>query len=117
MLAELDDMSPAQPCLEHAQKLKAAGNNSVEVKVYKGAHHAWEALGPRPFFNARLENYAKCRVMQGDDGKMTSIPPGSWHAWAQRSCLTRGGHCCGGTLEIKRQATDDIIAFLKRNGF
>lgn len=94
----------------------------MEVKVYKGAHHAWEALGPRPFFNARLENYSKCRVMQGDDGKMTSvldgkvIPPASWHAWAQRSCLTRGGHCRGGTLEIKQQATDDINAFLKRNG-
>lgn len=94
----------------------------MEVKVYKGAHHAWEALGPRPFFNARLENYSKCRVMQGDDGKMTSvldgkvIPPASWHAWAQRSCLTRGGHCRGGTLEIKQQATVDINAFLKRNG-
>ena len=122
MLAELDDITPAKPCLERAQKLKAAGNNGV-VKVYKGAHHAWEALGPRPFFNARLENYAKCRVIQGGDGKMTAgldrtvIPAGSWHDWAQRSCLTRGGHCCGGTREIKRQATDDIIAFLKRNGF
>jgi hypothetical protein len=31
--------------------------------------------------------------------------------------VTRGGHCCGGTPELKRQATDDMIAFLKRNGF
>jgi dienelactone hydrolase len=123
LLAELDDIWPAKPCLERAQKLKAAGNDGVEVKVYQGAHHAWEALGPRPFFNSRLENYANCKVMQADDGTMTSvldgkvIPRGRWHDWAQRSCLTRGGHCCGGTLEIKRQATDDIIAFLKRNGF
>jgi hypothetical protein len=49
------------------------------------------------------------------DGEL--IPPGRRHAWAQRSCRSRGGHCCGGTLQIKRQATDDIIAFLKRNGF
>ena len=123
MLAELDDISPPKPCLQRAQKLKAAGNNGVEVKVYKGAHHAWEALGPRPIFNARLENYSKCTVMLADDGRMISVADGSqiprsgWHDWAQRACLTRGGHCCGGTSEIKRQATDDMLAFLKRNGF
>jgi dienelactone hydrolase len=123
MLAELDDIAPARPCLERAHKLKAAGNNGVEVKVYKGAHHAWEALGPRPIFNARLENYAKCRVLQSDDGRMTSAADGStiprtgWHNWARRSCVTRGGHCCGGTPEVKRQATNDMLAFLKRNGF
>jgi hypothetical protein len=33
MLAELDDVSPAKPCLQRAQKLKASGNNGVEVKA------------------------------------------------------------------------------------
>jgi dienelactone hydrolase len=123
MLAELDDITPSKPCVQRAQELKAAGNNGIEVKVYKGAHHAWEALGPRPIFNARLENYSKCRVVQGDDASMISVSNGraisraDWHDWAQRSCVTRGGHCCGGTAELKRQATDDMIAFLKRYGF
>jgi len=123
MLAELDDIAPAKPCLQRAQMLKAAGNSGIEVKVYKGAHHAWEALGPQPVYNAGMENYAKCRVMLADDGRMISLSDGrviartDWHDWARRSCLTRGGHCCGGTLETKRRATDDLITFLKRHGF
>jgi dienelactone hydrolase len=123
MLAELDDVTPAKPCVERAKSLRVAGNSGIEVKIYKGAHHAWEVLGPRPIFTPRMENYSKCRVIQGDDARMTSVadgkevPRAGWHEWARRSCLTLGGHCCGGTPELKRQATDDIIAFLKRNGF
>jgi dienelactone hydrolase len=123
MLAERDDVTPAKPCVERAQKLQAAGNAKIEVKVYKEAHHAWEALGPRPIFNAQMENYSQCRVLQLDDATMISmtdgktIPRANWHEWAQRTCATRGGHCCGGTAELKRQATDDLIAFLKRSGF
>jgi dienelactone hydrolase len=123
MLAELDDVTPAKPCVERAKNLRAAGNTGIEVKVYKGAHHAWEVLGPRPIFTARMENYSKCRVIQGDDARMISVadgkevPRSGWYEWALRSCVTRGGHCCGGTPELKRQATDDMIAFLKRNGF
>ena len=123
MLAELDDVAPAKPCVERAEKLKAAGNKRIEVKVYKGAHHAWEALGSRPLFNARAENYSRCTVLQRDDATLISVSDGKtiprtgWHDWALRSCVTRGGHCCGGTPELKRQATDDMIVFLKRNGF
>ena len=123
MLAELDDVTPAKACVERAQKLKEAGNDRIEFKVYKGAHHAWESLGQRPFFNSKMENFSKCRVTQRDDAAMISIsdgkliPRGRWYEWAKQSCVTRGGHCCGGSPELKRQATTDMIAFLKRSGF
>src|SRR3954454_2359630 len=30
MLAELDDQTPAAPCLEHAERLRKAGNGKIE---------------------------------------------------------------------------------------
>jgi dienelactone hydrolase len=123
LLAEQDDMAPSQPCLMRAQHLRDGGNPHVEVKVYEGAHHAWEALGPKPHFDPWAENYSSCRVWIDDDGAMTadrdgtSIPRRQWYEWAKRSCVTLGAHCCGGTPELKQQATRDIIAFLRKHGF
>lgn len=123
MLAELDDQTPAAPCMALAEKLRQSGNSKVEVKVYKGAHHAWEVLGAKPYFDRRAENYSKCRVTVGDDGRMINdvdgsvIPREGWHEWAKRTCMTLGTHCCGGNAELKRQATADLVAFFKRNGF
>jgi hypothetical protein len=28
-----------------------------------------------------------------------------------------GVHCCGGTEKLKREATNDLIAFLRKHGF
>jgi hypothetical protein len=41
MLAELDDGTPAAPCLDYAQRMRSAGNPNVRVAVY----HAYEATG------------------------------------------------------------------------
>ena len=135
MLAELDDQTPAAPCVEHAERLRRAGNGKIEIKVYKGAHHAWESLGRQPYFDPLAQNFMRCRIWFEDDGTImaagnvrlndgTSTPSGglrltreSAGAWVRQNCMTLGTHCCGGTPELKRQATDDLIAFLKRNGF
>lgn len=122
MLAELDDQTPAKPCVAEALRIKNAGNERVETKVYKGAHHAWEELGWWPEHDPEAENYSKCRVWTEDDGKMYSahtgelLPEDDWHSWAKESCMTQGVTCCGGSWSLKRQATDDIIAFLRRSG-
>jgi hypothetical protein len=51
----------------------------------------------------------------GGDG--ASIPRRQWYEWAKRNCMKLGAHCCGGTPELKQQATRDIIAFLRKHGF
>jgi dienelactone hydrolase len=123
MLAELDDQTPAPPCVERAERLREAGNDRIEVKVYRGAHHAWERLGPAPILDRRAENYSRCRVWVEDDGTMIAAGDGArvpglrWHDWAKKTCMRLGTHCCGGTPELKRQATDDLIGFLKKHGF
>ena len=43
LLAELDDQTPPEPCIAQADRMRNAGNPHVAVKIYEGAHHAWEA--------------------------------------------------------------------------
>jgi dienelactone hydrolase len=123
MLAELDDQCPVAHCLEHAAGLRQAGNALVETKIYEGAHHAWEFMGNAPYFDKWAENYAECRVWIEDDGSEVSakdgmpIPRNGWHEWAKKTCMTLGTSCCGGNAVLKRQAMDDILAFLKKHGF
>ncbi len=123
LLAELDDQTPAEPCLALAGRIQRTGNAQVETKIYKGAHHAWEELGWRPLYDARAENYAQCRVWVEEDGRMISadtgeiVPEDDWHAWAKKNCMTLGATCCGGDRRNRNAATEDIVGFLRRHGF
>ena len=123
MLAERDDQTPADACIDYADRLRKGGNSAIKVKVYEDAHHAWEEIGDEPEFDASVENYRNCRVWVEDDGSMVSadtgrrIPERSWHRWAKRNCMKLGAHCCGGTEELREEATRDIINFLRQSGF
>jgi dienelactone hydrolase len=122
MLAELDDYaSPPKRCIEYSERIKAAGNPNVEVKVYKGARHGWETLGPVSYME-KAENYSKCFAIIEDDGDRTFSATGQRVAaqevlrWMKKNCVVHGAHSGGGTEKLKRNATDDLIAFLNRNG-
>lgn len=118
MLAELDDQTLVEACEKKAKRLRKAGNDEIRMKIYKGAHHAWEELGKKPVYDPEVENFANCAVWVEDDGQMTSaeteedIPEDEWYEWATKNCKKTGAHCCGGTKEIKEKATKDIITFL-----
>lgn len=122
LLAELDDQTPAEPCVAEAERIRTAGNSRVEAKVYSGAHHAWEELGKSPEYDPDAENYSQCRVWIENDGSMYSaeteelLPEDDWHTWAKDNCMTYGATCCGGSPELKGTATRDIIEFLRRSG-
>lgn len=122
MLAELDDLTPSKPCLEYADRIKEAGNNSVSVKVYSGQHHGWEVIGP--VLNVKTtENYSACAAMVDVNGdytiKSNNKRIGRWQAgeWMKQNCVTHGAHVGGGTERQKKQATADLLSFLKQNGF
>jgi dienelactone hydrolase len=122
MLAELDDLTPAKYCVEHAERLKIAGNANIEVKVYKGAHHAWERIGAKPIFDPKFANTSRCRASVNDNGNAvtsdgTVLPVGGLNEWMRKTCLFFGNHCCGGTPGLVKEATDDLIRFLKKHGF
>lgn len=124
MLAELDDAGLAKPCVDYAERIKAAGNPNVALKIYKDAHHTWENTRPVSFL-ARGENYSKCFAIIEDNGAYvmaagkgpTLSKSADIFAWRIENCRSLGFHVGGGTEKLKREATGDLIAFLKRNGF
>lgn len=123
MLAELDDQTSVDACINKANRLSKAGNKKIKTTVYKGAHHAWEELGSKPVFDPKAENYSGCRVWVEENGKMKdvvtneNIPEDEWYSWATENCKKLGAHCCGGTKELKEKATRDIITFFRWYGF
>jgi hypothetical protein len=48
-------------------------------------------------------------------GRAMSEP--EYQAWARQHCVTRGARAGGGTPELKRRATADLLAFLQLHGF
>jgi dienelactone hydrolase len=122
MLAARDDYTPAPLAIEYAERMRAAGNQRIKVKVYGSAHHGWESLGP--LFDIKdAENWSCCRNYIEDDGRHFVIAAGramsepEYQAWARRHCVTRGARAGGGTAELKRRATADLLAFLQAHGF
>src|SRR5689334_8667433 len=59
MLAGRDDYTPAALAVGYAERMRAAGNRRIKVKVYGCAHHGWESIGP--VFDIRdAENWSCC---------------------------------------------------------
>lgn len=122
MLAGRDDYTPAPLAVEYAERMRAAGNVRIKVKVYSGAHHGWESIGP--VFDIRdAENWSCCRNFIEDDGshfvvaaERTMSEP-EYQAWARLNCVTKGARAGGGTVALRQRATDDLIAFLGAHGF
>ena len=122
MLAGRDDYTPAPLAIDYAERMRAAGNGRIKVKVYSGAHHGWESIGP--VFDIRdAENWSCCQNLIEDDGRHFVPAAGramsepDYQAWARAHCVTRGARAGGGTPELKNRATGDLLAFLANHGF
>jgi dienelactone hydrolase len=122
MLAGRDDYTPAPLAIDYAERMRAAGNKQIKVKVYSGAHHGWESLGP--VFDIRdAENWSCCANFIEDDGRHFVVATGramsepEYQAWARQHCVTRGARAGGGTAELRARATGDLLAFLQSHGF
>ncbi len=122
MIAELDDASSPKDCLELIKNIKAAGNLNIKSKIYIGAHHAWEAIGKVHYHKTSMM-FGRCLYTFADDGMIFPYATGigmseeEWRGWALKNCIYRGGTDGGGTLELKRKATDDLMAFFIGAGF
>jgi dienelactone hydrolase len=122
LLAELDDQCPPADCVSYAERLRGGGNPNIEVNTYRGAYHAWEIIGEKPYFDKWAENFSRCRAIIDEDGSSTAedgtlIRAEESRAWAEANCITLGTWCCGGNEAQKKRSADDVVAFLRRNGF
>lgn len=118
MLAARDDYTPATLAIEYAERMRAAGNGRIRVKVYGNAHHGWESLGP--VFDIRdAENWSTCRNFIEDDGRHfvpcvgQAMTEPEFQAWARQNCVTKGARAGGGTAALKERASADLIAYLR----
>jgi dienelactone hydrolase len=122
MLAARDNYTPAPLAIEYAERMRAAGNGRIKVKVYGNAHHGWESVGP-VFDIKDAENWSCCKNFIEDDGRHFVVAAGQamsepeYQAWARRYCVTKGARAGGGTPELKQRATADLLAFLQAHGF
>jgi dienelactone hydrolase len=122
MLARHDDYTPARYAIAYAQRMRAAGNRAIRVKVY-AAHHGWESVGP-VYYIANAQNFADCPNLIEDDGRHFVAAAGramtepAYRAWIRDAGLLRqGAHAGGGSATLKRRATADLIGFLHGHGF
>ncbi|MBV8407081.1 MAG: dienelactone hydrolase family protein [Alphaproteobacteria bacterium] len=122
MLAARDDYTPATLAIEYAERMRAAGNSHIRVKVYGSAHHGWESIGP--VMDIRdAENWSACRNLIEDDGRHfvpclgRALSEPDYQAWARHNCVQRGARAGGGTPQLKQRATADLLAFLVAHGF
>jgi dienelactone hydrolase len=122
MLAGRDDYTPAALAIDYAERMRAAGNGRIRVKIYSGAHHGWESLGPVFDIND-AENWSCCNNFIEDDGSHFVTAAGrafsepDYQAWARLHCVTLGARAGGGTAELRERATRDLLAFLDLHGF
>jgi len=122
MLAGRDDYTPAALAVGYAERMRAAGNRRIKVKVFSGAHHGWESIGP--VFDIRdAENWSCCTNFIEDDGTHFVVAAGramsepDYQRWARQHCVTRGARAGGGTVALRQRATSDLLAFLTAHGF
>ncbi len=122
MLAEHDDYTPASFAIDYAQRLRAAGNDRIRVKVYK-AHHGWESIGP-VYAIRNAQNYSRCPNLIEDDGTHfvpaagRAMSEADYRSWVRdNGLLFMGAHAGGGTQALRHRATGDILRFLAECGF
>ena len=73
LTGEMDDWTPAEPCRQLAEKSRATGL-PVAIKVYPGAHHAFDSDRP--------VRYVETRVNMNAPGGRGATTGGSPEAWA-----------------------------------
>ncbi len=103
---EADDWTPAKPCVEQVQRLKAGGHDA-EIVLYPGAGHAFDARLSRVYLPT-VDNGADCLFRAPSIlGPFSGLASG---------CLRKGAHIGGdpATLEAARANVRRQLAELLR---
>ena len=116
LLGGKDDYTPAAPCLDYADALKAKGAR-VAVKVYPDAYHAFDRFTPL----RAVPSATSARLCHGeydlDSGRFTMAGGegaviGDAARRAAQACLSRGV-TIGGDPAGREQSPAQVAAFLK----
>jgi dienelactone hydrolase len=107
-----DDWTFASSCENYVKRLKAAGNN-VEITVYPGVHHVFDAPWLQvPIRVADAMVTAKCDIVEGEKGRLMNRATGKEYTYKD-ACITRGA-TVGYSAEATNQTRGAVTAFLKK---
>ena len=122
LMGELDDWTPAAPCVTLAEDLKTRGQ-PVEAVVFPGARHGFDGQGPLrsdPDWIAIRDTSAKCTLVVDGDG-VTRTKDGAhdvstYEARLQflKACAARGASVAG-DADARARSRQLLFEFIKRS--
>jgi dienelactone hydrolase len=105
-IGEMDDWTPAAPCLELVGELRAAGQDA-EIVVYPGAHHSFDNVGRPVMHLAAVDSAGGCRL------RAASILGPLLDQDAVRACVRKGA-TIGWSPEATERARTIVVEQLGR---
>lgn len=120
LMGERDDYTTVKACADYLARMRAAGG-SAELRVYPGARHGFDGdtRNEREFFFPQAQNLSDCLLYIEDDGSTTYArtgepldTPGKASEVMRRDCMKTGATIAA-DARVKRQALEDVKAFLK----
>jgi dienelactone hydrolase len=109
---ELDDWTPAEPCRQLVEALRAAGQDAT-ITVYRGAHHSFDNIGRAVTRRRDVDSGADCRL------RAASITGPLLDPGGLSSCLRKGatvGWNPEATEEARRNVRGQLFELLVRAG-
>jgi dienelactone hydrolase len=115
-----DDYATPKSCAGYLERIRAAGG-SAELRAYAGARHGFDGdtRNERAFFYPQAQNLSDCLLYIEDDGSTTYArtgepldSPAKAADVMRRDCMKKGATIAA-SAPVKRQALEDVKAFLK----
>jgi dienelactone hydrolase len=116
MIAELDDYTPAQKCLDLIGRMRTAAVKNVRFAVYPGVYHAYESTsGLR---RIEVERGYGCDFVHDEQFNVTDRRTGKsvrgdLREYLLKTCIDIGPVTVGGDPRVKAQAVADLLQFLR----
>ena len=120
LVGEKDDYTQVRHCAGYLERIRAAGG-VAELHVYPGARHGFDGdtRNEREFFYPQALNFSDCLLYIEDDAGTTYArsgerleSPAKAFELMKRDCMKMGATIAA-DARVKRQALDDVKAFLK----
>lgn len=117
LIGELDNWTPAQPCVDFVNKLKIKSN--IDITVYENSYHSFDRDSP-VIRNEKAYNFSDCIFKLTSDGKILmnylNIPMSN--AFLQKLgfmfCVERGVDV-GGNPDARKKSFEFSREFMKKN--